>query len=148
MPPRGNCARSPATLADGASLVFTAAGNKVNVPILQDYIYHRLYSFDLHAPAKLVRSEPESFDVFVPRCALHHTAAVAAAAVASLGPRACRSGHDSEVLLGSSMPTLPGDLGSLPYADVIREVETKKKKAAVRRHPRAGPHGQTHHGAG
>lgn len=51
-------------------MVFTSAGNKANnVNVLQEYVYHRLYSYDLHQPAKLVRSESESYDIYVPRWA-------------------------------------------------------------------------------
>ena len=42
-------------VSDGATLVFTSSrGQAVNVDALQEYIYHRLYSFDLKKEARLV----------------------------------------------------------------------------------------------
>jgi hypothetical protein len=52
----------------GATLIYSsAAGKGVNVEVLQDYILHRVYNFNLTNPAKAIGSTNEDdYNIYIP----------------------------------------------------------------------------------
>lgn len=96
-----------AALRCGGSLFYTSvAGEGVNVQLLQDYVYHRMYGFELKQPAK-VAATVESYGVFVP------------------------SGFDSEELIQSVMPAKTPYGDKTPFTEVFPNPnqETKNQRA-------------------
>jgi acyl-CoA synthetase (AMP-forming)/AMP-acid ligase II len=54
---------------DGAALIYTGGATTAKpagIELLQEYIYHRLYSFRLYTPAKVVTGNSDDFSIYVP----------------------------------------------------------------------------------